>query len=175
MAYPPALERLHAALASLPGVSDVCSGIESLQGLTGDDLRFPDFAHVPHGALRRTNGGLTGEALVQVEFRIAATAAGWRSLEFIAWFVRDQARGGVFIQLRPFALPPMYGDQVQLGHTLKWHIDLFCPDTGEDLSPQLAKIDGIAAGLELAINLYGPLIGGSADAEPGAAADGGAR
>ena len=71
------------------GVSDVCSGIESLQGLTGDDLRFPDFAHVPHGALRRTNGGLSGEALVQTEFRIASSPVGWQSLEFLAWFVRD--------------------------------------------------------------------------------------
>src|SRR4051794_37795562 len=128
MEYPPALERLHRALAGLPGVSDVCSGIESLEGLTGDDLRFPVFAHVPHGALRRTNGGLAGEALVQVEFRIGPSPVGWRSLEFVAWFVRDQARGGKSIQLRPFALPPMAGDQVQLGHTLKWHIDLFYPD-----------------------------------------------
>ena len=158
MAYPPALERLHVALASLPGICDVCSGIESLQGLAEDILQFPDFAHVPHGALRRTNGGLTGEALVQVEFRIAPTPVGWRSLEFLAWFVRDQARGGESIQLRPFALPPMYGEQVQLGQTLKWHIDLFCPDTGEDLSPQFVKIDGIAAGLELAVRLYGELV-----------------
>jgi hypothetical protein len=171
MAYPPALERLHAALASLPGVTDVCSGIESLQGLAGDDLRFPDFAHVPHGALRRTNGGLAGEALIQVEFRIAASAVGWRSLEFIAWFVRDQARGGEFIQLRPFALPPVVGDHVQLGGTLKWHIDLFCPNTGKDLSPQFVTIEGIASGLELAVRLYGHLVGGSPDAEPHAAPD----
>jgi hypothetical protein len=159
VAYPPELERLHRALASLPGVSDVCSGIESLEGLTGDDLRFPNFAHVPHGALRRTNGGLPGEALIQIEFRLAPSSVAWRSLEFIAWFVKDQARSGVFVQLRPFALPPMFGEQVQLGGTLKWHIDLFCPDTGEDLSLQFAKIDRIASGLELAVRLYGHLIG----------------
>ena len=77
MAYPPELERLHRALASLPGVFDVCSGIESLQGLTyGDDLRFPDFAHLPHGApAHQRRAG--GEALVQVEFRIAPSAVGW--------------------------------------------------------------------------------------------------
>lgn len=161
MAYPPELERLHRALAGLPGVSGVCSGIESLQELTGDDLRFPDFAHVPHGALRRTNGGLPGEALIQIEFRLELSSVGWRSLEFIAWFVKDQARSGALIQLRPFALPPMVGEQVQLGGTLKWHIDLFCPDTGDDLSPQLAKIDRIARGLESAVHLYGHLIGTS--------------
>jgi hypothetical protein len=159
VAYPPELERLHRALASLPAVSGVCSGIESLQQLTGDDLRFPDFAHVPHGALRRTNGGLPGEALIQIEFQLEPSTVGWRSLEFIAWFVKDQARSGELIQLRPFALPPMVGDEVQLGGTLKWHIDLFCPDTGEDLSPQLAKIDRIANGLELAVRLYGHLVG----------------
>jgi hypothetical protein len=159
VAYPPALERLHRSLACLPGVFDVCSGIESLQELTRDDLHFPDFAHVPHGALRRTNGGLPGEALIQIEFRLEPSSVGWRSLEFIAWFVKDQARSGELIQLRPFALPPMVGEQVQLGGTLKWHIDVFCPDTGADLSPQLAKLDRIASELELAVGVYGHLVG----------------
>ncbi len=140
-------------------MSDVCSGIDRLQGLTGDDLRFPDFAHVPQGALRRTDGGLAGEALIQVELRLEQSVTGWRALEFLAWFVRDQAQGGQSIHLRPFALPPMFGDQVQLGHTLRCHVDLFRPDTGEDLSPQLAKVDRIAAGLELAVRLYGHLVG----------------
>jgi hypothetical protein len=101
-----------------------------------------------------------GEALIQFEFRLAQTPAGWRSLEFLAWFVRDQARSGAFIQLRPFALPPMVGDNVQLGSPLRWHIDLFCPDTGEDLAPQLTKVAGIAEGLELAVRLYGHLLRG---------------
>ncbi|MGV3720539.1 MAG: hypothetical protein ACO1SX_06475 [Actinomycetota bacterium] len=158
MTNPPEIERLHQALASLPGVSDACSGIESLQGLTGDDLRFPDIAHLPHGALRRTNGGLTGEALIQVEFHIAQTPIGWRSLELLAWFIRDQARAGAFIQLRPLAFPPMVGGHVQLGDTLRWQIDLFCPDTGDDLAPQLAEVARLAEALELAVRLYGDLV-----------------
>lgn len=157
MDYPPEIERLHQALSSLPGVTDLQSGIESLQGLTGDELRLAGFAHLPHGALRRTNGGLADEAFIQVEFRVEQTAAGWRSLEFLAWFVRDQARGGESVQLRPFALPPMVGEQVQLGETLQWHIDLFCPGTGDDLSPQLARVARIADALELSLRLYGHL------------------
>jgi transposase InsO family protein len=35
---------------------------------------------------------------------------------------------------------------------------VFCPNTGEDLSPQFAKIAGIAEKLELAIRVYGPLL-----------------
>lgn len=162
MSYPPEVDRLHAALESLPGLTEASSGIESLQGITGNHLRFPDFAHLPHGALRRTDGGLEGEALIQTEFRIERSERGWRTLEFLAWFIRDQARSGELIQLRPFALPPMAGGEVQIGNTLHWQIDLFCPDTGEDLSPQLERVARIAEALETAVSLYGHLI--SADA-----------
>ena len=158
MDYPPEIERLHQALARLPGVDDLRSGIESLQELTADDLRLAENAHLPHGSLRRTNGGLADEAFIQVEFRVAPTPSGWRSLEFLAWFVRDQARGGESVQLRPFALPPMVGERVQLGETLQWQIDLFCPGTGDDLSPQLARVAKIAESLEIAFRLYGHLL-----------------
>ena len=30
----------------------------------------------------------------------------WLTLEFLAWWVRDQSRGGELIQMRPVALPP---------------------------------------------------------------------
>ena len=158
MSYPPEIEYLHQALAALPGVTDVCSGIDSLDQLRVEDLGFPDFAHLPHGSLRRTGGGLDGEALMQFEFKIAHTVAAWRSLEFIAWFVRDQARGGVAMQLRPFALPPQIGETVQLGQTLRWHLDLFCANVSEDLTPQFAQVQDIAKGLELAMKIYGDLI-----------------
>ena len=68
-------------------------------------------------------------------------------------------------------MPPMYGEQVQLGNTLKWQIDLFYPDTEKDLTPQLARIADIAKGLELAVNLYGYLIGSSEDTGQVAADD----
>ncbi|MDG0876191.1 hypothetical protein L5D93_28780 [Paenibacillus thiaminolyticus] len=43
-----------------------------------------------------------------------------QSLEFLAWFVRDCARGGKKIQLRPFALPPETPYARQLGTTLNY-------------------------------------------------------
>ncbi|CAH8711242.1 hypothetical protein M5W83_14540 [Paenibacillus thiaminolyticus] len=51
-------------------------------------------------------GGLENEVLIQFEFAIDQSVEGLQSLEFLAWFVRDYARGGKKIQLRPFALPP---------------------------------------------------------------------
>ena len=157
MPYPLELEFLHKTLTRLPGVHDVCCGIDSLHHLVAADLAFPDFRHLPHGALRRTGGGLENEALIQIEFKIHQTPLGWRSLEFIAWFVRDQARGGVSVQLRPFALPPQIGESVQLGNTLRWHIDLFCSNVTEDLSPQLAQVHELANGLRMAVDIYGHL------------------
>lgn len=35
---------------------------------------------------------------------------------------------------------------------------MFCPNAGDDLSPQLAKVAELANGLELAIRLYGSSI-----------------
>ena len=146
MPYPPQIEHLHAALSALSGVVDVSSSIQSLQGMTAVDLRLPDFAAWPIGALRRTHGGL--------EFRVATDASSWRTLEFLALFIRDQSRG-VAIQLRPFALPPEALGQTQLGHSLRWHIDLFCAGIGDELSPQLEQVDAIASTLETAIRVYG--------------------
>ena len=119
MSYPPQIERLHTALGSLPGVIDVSNGVESLQGIDAEDLRLPNFAAWPIGALRQTHGGLDGEALIQIEFRLVTDAKSWRTIEFLAWFIRDQSRSGVAIQLRPFSLPPEAERQIKLGHTLR--------------------------------------------------------
>jgi hypothetical protein len=145
-------------LSALPAIHSVSSTVESISCFQAEDLRFPEFGHLPHGAMRRTNGGLDQEALIQFEFYVQPTAQGWRTLEFIAWFVRDQGRGGSLIQLRPYALPPQAGDNIQLGHTLRWHIDLFCPNSGADLSPELAHIQEIASLLKTAVGIYGELL-----------------
>ena len=154
--YPPEIERLHNALRGLRGVvaDSVSTGMESISGLPQEMLSLPDLAHLPHAALRRTRGGLKNEALVQCEFSLSRDEAGWRALEFLAWFFRDQARGGELVQVRPFALPPVVGPQVQFGRPLRFHVDVFCPDTGKDLSPVLKRVNEIATGLELAAALY---------------------
>jgi hypothetical protein len=162
MSYPPKIEHFHAVLSSLPSVIDVSSGIESLQGVSAEDLRLPDFAAWPIGALRRTNGGLEAEALIQFELRLTPDANAWRTIEFLAWFVRDQSRGGVAVQLRPFALSPEVAGQVQHGHTLCWHIDLFCDGIGSDLSPVLEQVETLARTLEIAMKVYATALAGEA-------------
>ena len=156
--YPKEIRFFHALLEELPGVTNVCSGIDSLQGLTSEDLSVVEFGHLPHAALRRTKGGLEGEVLIQIELKLEPTQQGWETLEFLAWFVRDQARGGEVIQLRPFALPPQTDKTIQLGRTLKFHIDLFFHTTGDDLNPILKKVMGIGQELNRAIKLFSPAI-----------------
>src|SRR5687767_6178359 len=100
--YPPQVKRFHAALERIPGVFDVASGSARLEGLSNADLASPDWAHLPHGALHRTAGPLPGESFIQFELSLEPSRRGWRALEFLGWLVRDLARSGEAIQLRPF-------------------------------------------------------------------------
>jgi hypothetical protein len=152
--YPKAISDFHRLLLALPGVTNVSSGIESLAGITAGDLGLADFAHLPHAALRRTEGGLSDEVFVQIEFHLTPNPDGWRTLEFLAWFVRDQARGGESLQLRPFALPPVAAGKMQLGNTLKFHLDLFCPDSNGEIEPILARVEQMGRNLKMAIEIY---------------------
>ncbi len=64
------------------------------------------------------------------------------------------ARSGTPVQLRPFALPPQAGTVIQVGHSLRFHIDLFCQDVDNDLGPVLATVQEMAEFLSFATNLY---------------------
>lgn len=157
--YPAEIEHLHTVLSSLPGLVDVSSRVFGLQSLKQEQLESPEFARLPLGAILRTLGGLDGEALVQTEFRIESLALYPNTIEFLAWFVRDQSRGGVPIQLRPFALPPQAGKVIQLGTSLLWQIDFFCiVPTGDRSGVHLAAIDRIASDLAFALEMYGNLL-----------------
>lgn len=157
--YPAEIEHLHTVLSSLPGVVEISSSICGLQGLKLEQLESPDCARLPLGAIRRTLGGLDGEALVQTEFRVEPLALYPNTIEFLAWFVRDQSRGGEPIQLRPFALPPQAGNLVQLGTSLLWQMDFFCiVPMGDESGAHLAAIDRIASHLEFALEMYGHLL-----------------
>ena len=151
--YPAKIALFHAALARVPGVRDVSSSIEHLEDVAAADLSQVPCAHLPIGALRRTEGGLPGEALVQVEFTLTPDAQGWRALEFLAWWTRDAARGDESIQLRPDALPPRVGAQVQIGQTLRLYLEVFFHDT-YDLAPILEKMVELVRFLDLTLNLY---------------------
>lgn len=157
--YPKAIASFHTILEQLPGVLNVCSGIDPLHGLTNKDLSLVELGHLPHAALRRTDGGLEHEVLFQVEFQLEPKPASWKTLEFLAWFVRDQARGGELMQLRPFALPPLAGQTVQLGHTLKFQIDVFLYPEEQNLDFILEKVAAIRNSLEQAIDWYGSAFG----------------
>jgi hypothetical protein len=152
--YPKEVQEFHDALERLPGITNACSTIVTLDGVKENEFSLLIFADMPLGAMRRTHGGLAQEALVQFEFEVAQTKAGWRSLEFMAWYVRDLSRGGEAIQMRPKALPPTTHDSVQLGKTLRFQIDLFWEKAGKDLKPILLKIGELAKSLCNTIEVY---------------------
>ena len=154
MTYPLQVSAFQNAIASFPDVYRVSSGIDCLEDITSDALSSREFGHLPHAAIRWADGSRADQAIVQFEFRLRPTLAGWRSLEFISWWVRDQARGDINIQLRPFALPPIVGQTVQLGHTLRFHIELFCTVDGDNLSPALATIQALADSLSEMLLIY---------------------
>ena len=115
-----------------------------------------------HG-FRRSNGGLPNEAWANTEITLTRDEAGWLTLEFLAWWVRDQSRGGELIQMRPMALPPK-GYEDQLGRTLKFIIDHFaiCPD---DLAPMLRLLQSRATDLSHSIEIYGESLGATRSRE----------
>jgi len=154
MTEPAPVQQLRAALGRLSGVGDLSSGISSLHGIRDEELSGFMVADWPLGALRRTQGGLPQESLAEFSFTIAPTKAGWLSLEFLAWFFKDQARGGESVQLRPVALPPESDEGPQLGRTLRFKIDLFWEKSGDDLGPILTRIEAIAGALDQAIDRY---------------------
>lgn len=92
--YPEVIQMFQNNILKLKGVKSIESGVESLGGITNETLGLYGYAHMPHAALARTNGGLENEILCQFEFFIEKSETGLDSLEFIAWFFRDQARGG---------------------------------------------------------------------------------
>ena len=156
--YPPEVEAFHAALGRLAAVRVLDTGLKALKHFGPDVYRLPgEFGDLPHALLRRSNGGLPNEAWANTEFTLSHDEEGWRTLEFLAWWVRDQSRGGEQIQMRPMALPPK-GFEVQLGHTLKFVIDHFaiCQD---DASPMLQLIKSRASSLSESIDIYVKLLG----------------
>ena len=152
--YPEQVQRLHDALRQLPGVEAVELGIQGLDGITERDLSLPgEFGDLPQVALMRTAGGKPDEVLATATIRFYQSLAGWVALEFLTWWVRDMARGGTMVQMRPLALPPVAFVK-QLGGTLKFAIEFFfvCPD--HDTSPVLEALDRHAASLEESIETY---------------------
>ncbi|MCP1223791.1 hypothetical protein [Sebaldella sp. S0638] len=152
--YPKAIQKFQNNVLKLKSIVSIESGVENLEGITGEALGLFDYAHLPHAALSRTNGGLENEVLCQFEFFIEKSEAGLDSLEFISWFFRDQARGGKRVQVRPFALPPDTAYGRQFGSTLRFHIDIFQDNITETLDPLFENIEEINKVFEFAVQAY---------------------
>lgn len=152
--YPIEIEKFHNTISKLKGIVSIESGLDNLEGVDDLLLQTSEFSHLPHAALLRTKGGLKNEVLIQFEFSIDNSLESLKSLEFLAWFVRDSARGGTKIQLRPFALPPVTPNGRQLGTTLKFHIDLFVDCIVETLEPAFKIIEELNRNLNLFIGIY---------------------
>ncbi|MFD0713343.1 hypothetical protein [Paenibacillus sp. GCM10027626] len=152
--YPVDIANLQQTVLQLQGITSIESGVENLEPIDAEMLPLAACAHLPHATLWRTGGGLKNEVLIQFEFAIEPSAAGLQALEFIAWFVRDCARGGTKLQLRPFALPPETPYGRQLGTTLKFHFDLFVGEIEETLEPAFAIVRELAQKLATAMKLY---------------------
>ncbi|MFL0246075.1 hypothetical protein [Candidatus Clostridium stratigraminis] len=152
--YPKDIESFHKTLLNLKGILNIESGIDNLGSVDLEMLKQPEFSHLPHASLLRTNGGLENEVLIQFEFLIDNSIESLHSLEFISWFVRDSGRGGTKIQLRPFALPPETPYGKQLGKSLKFHIDLFIDGIEGSLEPAFKVIQNLNESINLYIKLY---------------------
>lgn len=149
--YPEEIDLFQKTIGSLKGIENVSSGIYNLEGIKGSDLGDVSFSHLPLVTLLRTDGGLKDEVMLQFEFSIDKSSDSLISLEFLSWFFRDQARSGVMVQLRTFALPPKIAENFQLGETLKFKIDYFIENAPETIQPILDKISNLNNALELFI------------------------
>ncbi|MFN0254947.1 hypothetical protein [Pedobacter ureilyticus] len=117
-------------------------------------MGFLELSHLPIATLLRTSGGLPDEVMLQFEFTIDKSPESINTMEFLSWFVRDQAKSGRKIQLRTFALPPQGPFGVQLGTTLKFHIDYFLIEPSGNLQFILDKVSELLQSLDYSINIY---------------------
>jgi hypothetical protein len=156
---PPQVEAFHDAMLRLVAVREVATGLKNLESYTPDTYSLPgEFGDLPHALLRRTGGGLENEAWANTEFELSRDESGWLTLEFLAWWVRDQSRSGSQIQLRPMALPPKAG-KTQLGSTLKFIIDHFVICSNESNDAALQMMQEQADFLNLCISNYNDVLG----------------
>ncbi|BCE01194.1 hypothetical protein [Marinicellulosiphila megalodicopiae] len=152
---PPEIIKLTDTLSSIPGVIDVEIGKLDIEEIEEDHFGLLPFAEYPLGAISRTQGGKDKELVIYMDFKITPDAKGLRALEFISWWVKDEARAGSPMQIRSVALPPIIG---QFGNTLKFTIDYFYIDPNQDIKKLISTIGEIADDLELMIELYKDVI-----------------
>ena len=151
---PPQIAKLVHVLEGLPGVVEVDCGAIPLEELDPDHLSLVPFGDLPHASLLRTSGGLPGEALGQFFIRFDRSDSAWTSIEFLSWQVRDCSRSGKRYQMRSLGLPPVIGNELQLGQSLRFVIELF--KDGLDIDPEslLSAVDEFAEDIRSSLEIY---------------------
>jgi hypothetical protein len=149
---------LEQAFRSVPGVTEVTIGKHLFSADEMDQLeevRFSGpYADLPIAMLRRTGGNLANEILIFVEFEIQQNAAGLKALEFLSWWVRDESRSGENLQIRSLGLPPMVGQETQLGNTLRFWFEAYIVTEKEDIRLVLGQVEEYAESLTSCIDNY---------------------
>lgn len=154
MELPPQVQTLVDAISALPGVAGCFCGPKPLTDIELSHLSLPgEFGDLPQAIIRRTNGGRTGEVMIQTEVILDRSAEAWLTLEFLAWWVRDWARSGEDIQMRPMALPPKV-HEIQLGRTLKFFIEYFLIEEGDSYDKTLTIAGEMGESIALSFKLY---------------------
>ena len=142
------------AISSLPGVAGCFCGPRPLADIGVAELSLPgEFADLPQVAIKRTNGGRENEVMIQTEVIFDRSPGAWLSIEFLAWWVRDWARSGHEIQMRPMALPPK-AYEVQLGRTLKFFIEYFVIEDGDSYDNTLQAAGEMAESIVDSVEQY---------------------
>ncbi len=158
--YPKQVTCFHDALYRFRGVLDVNTGLKALDKISLEDYPLPGkIGDLPHALLRRTNGGLPHEAWANTDVILSYNRAGWLTLEFLAWWVREQSRHGEQIQIRPQALSPLAGEEIQLGQTLKFVVDHFCVLSDNSPEAMLMLLASRGYSLRTAIDLHVDVLG----------------
>ena len=142
------------AIRSLGGTESVEPSKWYLPDIPLEQLSLPAFGDLPLAVLRRSGGAVGEELLICLVIRPQRNAQGWRTVEFLSWWVRDVSRAGTQVQIRSIALPPQIGGQVQLGQTLRFVIEFFWRDDGQDMQRVLCEFRRLANSLARSQQLY---------------------
>jgi hypothetical protein len=154
MSYPAEVNDMFLAITRLPGVVSVNANVQSLEGIDVDSLGLLPFHNYPHMVLRLLGGGKEEKGIVWFEFRLKPDNSGWKALEILAWWVKDLSRSGHNVQLRPVASAPVIADDIQLGRTLTFQIEMVFEAEGDDLSGVLAEIKDLAGWLDDQLSMH---------------------
>jgi hypothetical protein len=163
MELPPQVQTLVDAISALPGVAGCFCFVKPLAGIESSSLSLPgEFGELPQAAIMRTNCGRENVILFQTEVIFDRSPEAGVSLEFLAWWVRDWARSGYEIQMRPTALPPK-AYEIQLGRTLKFFIEMFLIEDGDSYGKTLKMANEMGESIASNFEDYGECFANPAD------------